>query len=66
MERRGQHGVYCIFTSMEMGGTFTSKLPKFPIDDPDYRIIRRVPSRFTFVLVGIGLSANPYADVPVV
>jgi hypothetical protein len=46
MERRGQHGVYCIFTSMEMGSTFTSKMPKFPTDDPDYRIIRRVPSRF--------------------
>jgi len=45
-ERRGQHGVYCIFTSMEMGSTFTSKMPKFPTDDPDYRIIRRVPSRF--------------------
>jgi hypothetical protein len=46
MQRRGQHGVYCIFTSMEMGSTFTSKMPKFPTDDPDYRIIRRVPSRF--------------------
>ncbi len=46
MERRGQHGVYCIFTSMEMGSTFTSKMPKFPTDDPNYRIIRRVPSRF--------------------
>jgi hypothetical protein len=46
MERRGQHGVYCLFTSMEMGSTFTSKMPKFPTDDPDYRIIRRVPSRF--------------------
>ena len=46
MARRGQHGVYCIFTSMEMGSTFTAKMPKFPTDDPDYRIIRRVPSRF--------------------
>jgi len=46
MERRNQHGVYCIFTSMEMGSTFTSKMPKFPTDDPDYRILRRVPSRF--------------------
>jgi hypothetical protein len=46
MERRNQHGVYCIFTSMEMGSTFTSKMPKFPTEDPDYRIIRRVPSRF--------------------
>jgi hypothetical protein len=46
MERRNQHGVYCIFTSMEMGSTFTSKLPKFPTEDPNYRIIRRVPSRY--------------------
>jgi hypothetical protein len=46
MERRNQHGVYCIFPSMEMGTTFSSKMPKFPTDDPDYRIIRRVPSRY--------------------
>ena len=46
MERRNQHGVYCIFTSMEMGSTFSSKMPRFPTDDPNYRIIRRVPSRF--------------------
>jgi hypothetical protein len=46
MERRNQHGVYCIFTSMEMGNTFRSQMPWFPTDDPDYRIIRRVPSRF--------------------
>ena len=46
MERRNQHGVYCIFTSMEMGSTFSSRMPQFPTDDPDYRIIRRVPSRY--------------------
>src|SRR5580700_9146066 len=46
MEKRNQHGVYCIFTSMEMGSTFHSRMPQFPTDDPDYRIIRRVPSRF--------------------
>jgi hypothetical protein len=46
MERRNQHGVYCIFRGMEMGSTFHSRMPKFPTDDPDYRIIRRVPSRF--------------------
>jgi hypothetical protein len=46
LERRNQHGLYCIFTSMEMGSTFTSKMPKFPTDDPNYRIIRRVPSRY--------------------
>ena len=46
MERRRQHGVYCIFTSMEMGSTFRSQMPRFPTEDPDYRIIRRLPSRF--------------------
>ena len=46
MESRDQHGVYFIFTSMEMGSTFRSQMPKFPTDDPNYRIIRRVPSRF--------------------
>jgi hypothetical protein len=46
MERRNQHGVYCIFRDMEMGSTFSSRMPKFSTDDPDYRIIRRVPSRF--------------------
>ena len=46
MERRNQHGVYCIFTSMEMGSTFPSKMPQFPTDDPNDRIIRRVPSRY--------------------
>ena len=29
-----------------MGSTFISRMPQFPTDDPDYRIIRRVPSRF--------------------
>src|SRR5918994_3895918 len=46
MESRNHHGVYFIFTSMEMGATFHSKMPLFPTDDPNYRIIRRVPSRF--------------------
>ena len=46
LERRNQHGVYLIMTSMEMGSTFTSKMPRFPTDDPNYRIIRRVPSRY--------------------
>jgi len=46
MERRNQHGVYLILTSMEMGSTFSSKMPRFPTEDPNYRIIRRVPSRY--------------------
>jgi hypothetical protein len=46
IERRNQHGVYGIFTSMEMGSTFTSKMPKFPTQHPNYRIIRRLPSPY--------------------
>jgi len=46
MERRNQHGVYCIIPSMEKGSTFHSRMPTYPTDDPDYRIIRRVPSRY--------------------
>ena len=29
-----------------MGSTFKSTMPMYPTDDPDYRIIRRVPSRY--------------------
>jgi hypothetical protein len=46
MERRNQQGVYCIIPSMEMGSTFKSRMPTYPTDDPNYRIIRRVPSRY--------------------
>ena len=31
---------------MEMGSTFRSQMPRFPTGDPDYRMIRLVPSRF--------------------
>jgi hypothetical protein len=29
-----------------MGSTFKSRMPTYPTDDPNYRIIKRVPSRF--------------------
>jgi len=47
MERENQHGVYFIFKSMEQGQTFRSALPRFPTDDPDYRILRKTRTRFT-------------------
>ena len=47
MERRKRFGVYFIFKSLEQGATFRSKMPKFPTDDPDYRIIKRCRSRYT-------------------
>ncbi len=47
MERRKRFGVYFIFKSMEQGPTFRSLLPKFPTDDPEYRILTRNRSRYT-------------------
>lgn len=47
MERRKRFGVYFIFKSMEQGPTFRSVPPKFPTDDPDYRILKRNWSRYT-------------------
>src|SRR6266446_7114671 len=47
MERHNQHGVYFIFKSLEQGRTFRSVLPKFPSNDPDYRILHKQRSRFT-------------------
>jgi len=46
MERRKQHGVYFILTSMEVGNSFRSREPRFPTDDPDYHIIQRYRVRF--------------------
>lgn len=47
MERRRRFGPYFIFKSMERGPTFRSAAPKYPTDDPDYRIIRRQWSCYT-------------------
>ena len=47
MERRKRFGPYFIFKSMEQGPTFRSVPPKFPTDDPDYRILKRNWSRYT-------------------
>ncbi len=46
MERQNQHGLYFIIPSMEMGSTFCSLMPKYPTDDPNYRLIKRRPSRY--------------------
>jgi hypothetical protein len=47
MERRQRFGVYFILKSMEQGPTFRSVVPKYPTDDPDYRILKRNWSRYT-------------------
>jgi hypothetical protein len=47
MERRKQFGVYFILKSMEVGPCFRSARPKFPVDDPHFRILARQRSRYT-------------------
>jgi hypothetical protein len=47
LQRRQRFGVYFIFKSLEQGPTFRSVPPKFPTDDPDYRILKRQWSRYT-------------------
>jgi len=47
MERRNQFGVYFILKSMELGPAFRSAVPRFPVDDPHYRILARQRSRYT-------------------
>lgn len=46
-KRKNQSGVYFIFRSMEQGPTFRSSAPRFPTEDPDYRIIKKSRSRYT-------------------
>ena len=47
MERRHQFGVYFILKSMELGPSFRSTVPRFPVQDPHYRILARQRSRYT-------------------
>ena len=47
MEKQNRFGVYFIFQSMEQGNTFRSAMPKYPTEDPHYRILSTQRSRFT-------------------
>src|SRR6202158_1007519 len=47
MEKRNAYGVYFIFKSMEQGRTFRISMPKYPTQDPNYRILAHQRSRFT-------------------
>jgi hypothetical protein len=47
MEKTNAFGVYFIFRSMEQGRTFRIAVPKFPTQDPNYRILAHQRSRFT-------------------
>jgi len=47
MERQKRFGVYFIFKSLEQGPKFGIRVPKYPTDDPAYRIVSRQRSRYT-------------------
>jgi hypothetical protein len=47
MERQKRFGVYFIFKVMEQGPSFRSCTPRFPTEDPHYRILRREWARYT-------------------
>jgi hypothetical protein len=47
MERQQRFGVYFIFKSLEQGPKFGIRVPKYPTDDPNYRIVTRQRSRYT-------------------
>ncbi len=47
MARADTYGVYFIFKSMEQGATFRVTVPKYPSQDPNYRILAHQRSRFT-------------------
>src|SRR5467141_2671861 len=47
MTRSDRYGVYFIFKSMEQGSTFRVTVPKYPTQDPNYRILANQRSRFT-------------------
>jgi len=46
-EKKDAYGVYFIFKSMEQGRTFRIGVPKYPTEDPNYRILAHQRSRFT-------------------
>jgi hypothetical protein len=46
MERKNAYGVYFICRSMEQGPSFRSSPPKYPTEDPNYRILAPQRSRF--------------------
>jgi hypothetical protein len=47
MVRQKRFGVYFIFKSLEQGPKFGIHVPKYPTDDPAYRIVTRQRSRYT-------------------
>ena len=47
MQREGRTGVYYVLKSMEQGPSFRIVKPKFPVEDPNWRIVAAQRSRYT-------------------
>ena len=47
MQREGRTGVYYVLKSMEQGPSFRIVKPKFPVEDPNWRILAAQRSRYT-------------------
>jgi hypothetical protein len=47
LAKSNTYGVYFIFKSMEQGRTFRITVPKYPTQDPNFRILAHQRSRFT-------------------
>jgi hypothetical protein len=47
MQREGGTGVYYLLKSMVQGPSFRIVKPKFPVDDPNWRIVAAQRSRYT-------------------
>lgn len=47
MQREGKSGVYYVLKSMEQGPSFRIVKPKFPVADPNWRIVAPQRSRYT-------------------
>ncbi|MGA3237453.1 MAG: hypothetical protein ABSG03_14220 [Bryobacteraceae bacterium] len=58
LEKKNAYGVYFIFKSMEQGRTFRISVPKFPTQDPNYRIL--APSAQSVSRISISTSATRY------
>jgi hypothetical protein len=47
MQRNGRTGVYAVLKSMERGPSFRIVKPKFPVDDPNWRLVAGQYCRYT-------------------
>jgi len=53
MEKANRYCSYFIFQSMEIGSCFKVKRPKYPTEDPDYRMVRRQRQMYTYLFFSI-------------